>query len=72
MKQYTCGLCQYYRINPEDITQGICRKNPPKGFPVMSPGPIPGKVNIGTATCWPAVHGQQDWCGEYHPRISDA
>lgn len=51
-----CGDCRYY-----DALKTICRRDPPKAFPM--PGNVPG---VFTALCvWPPVDAARDWCGQY-------
>ena len=57
-----CGNCKYHFTDPNNVTQGVCRRRPP--IPIVVGG---NKKGAQISFQWPIVKSTL-WCGEWKPR----
>lgn len=52
-----CQDCGLWEMNPQDMSQGFCRAEPPRAFPMQS------REGIGTITLYPVTQ-RHEGCGK--------
>lgn len=58
-----CGNCNFFVINPKDLSSGECRRFPPEHFMLPTPQGV-------ADMCGFAMSRSTNWCGEYQTRVS--
>jgi len=53
-----CCKCAYYRINPQNLSQGACTRFPPIAHPIQQ------QSKLSIMTIFPVVK-KDEFCGEY-------
>lgn len=61
----TCGGCRFYRETDPEFAYGLCRRHAPRPLVV-------GAYTEKQWAEWPVVGGDEDWCGEFQPKASEA
>lgn len=68
-----CNTCRHWELIPKAKgpqaapapVKGMCRRNPPAGFPMMIPPKIAGQEpQMAVNTVWP-ITDENDRCGEH-------
>lgn len=62
-----CGNCKFWKVRPEDVQQGFCRRNPP--ITIIAPVRTPQGVAPAPIALFPNLD-RTDWCGEWKGRIT--
>lgn len=60
----SCGNCRYYRINPADFSQGMCKRLPPQVFAVPVGMNAQRQVQLEVSASYPGMQ-KDDGCGEF-------
>lgn len=68
MDNETCGTCKFKLINPNNLSDLQCRRNPPTVLLVPEPGGM--GVQLAIKAAYPPVHAKQPACGEYKLKIA--
>ncbi len=58
----TCADCKFWAIDPNNLRQGVCRKDPPKTFAVLQ------GQGYAFVTMFPATKAEE-WCGQFEGKL---
>lgn len=64
----TCGSCRFRMVNPQQITESLCRRYPPVSHLIPMQNKL-GQMVPGFQTIFPQVAMATPACGEYMPSV---
>lgn len=64
----TCGSCRFRMVNPQQITESMCRRYPPVSHLVPMQDKL-GRTVPGFQSSFPQVAIMTPACGEYVPSV---
>lgn len=71
----TCGTCRHYQPLGEPAIGGLCRYHAPQAVVLTRFRPTFNSTNVPawpneTATAWPPVNAEYDYCAQHTPQPS--
>jgi hypothetical protein len=60
----TCSECAFYRVNANNLSQGICYFNPPTAYPVAGPA-----GDVGSTSIRPSVRQDDPACAQGQSKV---